>query len=182
MALDYSKRSRSTQPDILVAFRDRLISAVPGCTDLTCFISDQPIPAMIPGGGSCVTVSIGEGVFDQQLFTGGGAATLCEEFQVVITAMTQVVLDRIPQAERALLEDDRGLLVKWKVALLRALLLEDYTLGLDSKPWEPAIDDQPLCRELIRPVHSSAPGDIPNKPGWIGFQLTFSTSFDWDLA
>lgn len=180
--LDYSKRSRSTQADILVAFRDRLLEFCPGCTDLTCFISDQPMPAIIPGGGHCVTVSIGDGVFDQSLFTGGGASTLCEESQIVVTILTQITLDRIPQAERALLEDDRGLLVRWKFSILRALLLDDPNQGNDSKPWEPALGDKPLCRDLIRPTVATSPQDVPGKPGWIGFQITFAVSFDWDLS
>lgn len=180
--LDFSKRSRATQKDILIAFRDRLVEACPGCTDLTCFISDQPIPASIPGGGSCVTVSIGDGVFDQQLFIGGGASTLCEESQIIVTVMSQVVLDRIPQAERALVDDDRGLLSSWKRGILRALLLADPELGNESKPWEPAKGDRPLCRDQIRPNTASAPADLPGKLGWIGFQIPFAVSFDWDLS
>ena len=178
--LDYLLRSRATQADILIAFRDRLRMACPGCTDLSCFISDQPMPAFIPAGGHCVTISIGDGIFDQKLFTGGGSSTLNEDSQVVITVMHQIVIDRIPQAEAVLTDECRGLLAFWKFQVLRTLLLADPDEA-DSKPWEPAIGDKPLCREHIRPVHTSAPGEVPGKPSWYGFNITFAVSFDWDL-
>lgn len=179
--LDYSKRSRTTQADILIAFRDRLRDACPGCTDLSCFICDQPIPESIPGAGHCVTVSIGEGSFDHQLFS-AGAATLNEDSQVIITVLTQIVLDRIPQAERALLDESRGLLANWKYQILRTLLLADPDSGNNSRPWEPASGDKPLLRNQIFPTNAPSPADVPGKAGWIGMQLPFAVSFDWELG
>lgn len=180
--LDYSKRNTATQADILIAFRDRLITDCPGLTDLSCFISDQPIPNSIPGGGYCVTVSMGDGTFDQQLFLGAGAVTLCEESQIIVTVLSQIVLDRIPQAEKAMLDEDRGLVANWKRNILRTLLLNDPSAGPESKPWEPAKGDKPLCRNFPRPTHASSPGDVPGKAGWIGCQITFAVDFDWDLS
>lgn len=180
--LDYSKRSRTTQADILVAFRDRLRAACPGCNDLTCFICDQPIPQSIPGAGTCVTISMGDGTFDQQLFLGAGAATLNEETQIIISVLTQIVLDRIPQAERALLDTSRGLVAQWKYQILRTILLADPDDGAASKPWEPASGDKPLLRDQIRPIVATAPADVPGKPGWIGAQINFAISFDWELG
>jgi hypothetical protein len=180
--LDLTKRSRATQDEILEAFRDRLRDACPGCNDQTCFLSDQPIPSIIPaGGGHCITIAAGGGSYDQRLFSNGGHENLNEDFQVIISALVKINIDRIPQAERALLAEDRGLLAVWKLNLLRYLILADPDLGLESQHWEPAKDDRPLCRDLPRPLHCSEPADVPGHPGWIGFHLTFSVSFDWDL-
>jgi hypothetical protein len=180
--LDLSKRRWATKSEVLGAFRDRLIEACPGCNSQTCFISDQPTPLFIPaGGGHCVTVAAGKGSFDQRLFSGGGHSTLNEDFSVIITPMIRIDLDRIPQAERALLANDRGLVKVWQRNILRVLLMADPDLGEESQAWEPSVGDRPLCRDQIRPLNVTEPADVPDQPGWIGMHLTFSASFDWDL-
>ena len=179
--IDNSKRRWATQDEILVAFRDRL-RTVEGLNDQTCFIADSPIPLMLPaGGGHCVTVSLGAGSFDQSLFNGGGHSTLNEDSQVVITILVQTKIDRVPQAERALIADDRGLISRWKRAILRSLLVADPNLGQLSQAWEPVSGDRPLCRDQIRPLNCTAPSDVPDFPGWTGLQIVFSASFDWEL-
>ncbi len=179
--LDLTKRRWATQSEILVAFRDRL-RTVDGLNDQTCFITDSPIPPMLPaGGGHCVTVSLGAGSFDQSLFSAGGHSVLNEDSQVVVTILAQTRIDRAPQAERALLADDRGLITRWKRSVLRALLVSDPTLGQSSQAWEPASGNRPLCRDQIRPLSCSAPSDVPEWAGWTGLQIVFSASFDWEL-
>jgi len=137
---------------------------------------------MIPaGGGHCVTIAAGDGSFDQSMFNGGGHSTLNEDSTVIITAMVKINIDRIPQADRALLASDRGLIKVWKLNLLKSLLIADSALGARSQAWEPADGNKPLCRDQIRPLTASAPADVPGHDGWIGFHLPFAVSFDWDL-
>ncbi len=180
--LDLSKRKYATQAEVLGAFRDRLRAACPGCNDQTCFVSDQPVPIVIPaGGGLCVTVALGDGSYNQSLFNGAGHTALNEDSQVIVTVMINSMIDRIPAADRALLSDDRGLISVVKRNALRALLVYSPELGRASQNWEPAVGDRPLCRDQIRPLRCSAPADVPDNPGWIGLQITFSASFDWEL-
>jgi hypothetical protein len=179
--LDLTKRGYATQDEILEAFRDRLREACPGCTDLTCFISDQPIPIIIPGGSHCVTIAAGKGSFDQQMFANAGHACLNEDTQIIISPLIQINLDRVPQSERALIASDRGLVKVWKRNILRTLILADPDLGRQSQHWEPAKGDRPLCRDQIRPLYVSEPADVPGHSGWTGLHITFSVSFDWDL-
>lgn len=179
--IDNSKRRWATQDEVLVAFRDQL-RTLDGLNDQTCFISDQPIPVALPaGGGHCVTIAPGAGTFDQSLFNGGGHSVLNEDSQVIVTILVHSQIDRYPQAERALLAEDRGLITRWKRAVLRCLLVADPNLGELSQAWEPASGDRPLCRNQIRPLSATAPADVPNWPGWTGLQITFSASFDWEL-
>jgi len=180
--IDRTKRGYARQEDILAAFRDRLRVACEECDEMTCFISDQPIPVSIPaGGGHCLTVSIGNGSFDQSLFAGGGHAALNEDSEIIVTIMIRISLDRVPQAERALISLDRGIISRWKRDVLKALLLSDPNLGAASQPWEPLIGDKPLCREQIRPVTATSPADVPGHQGWVGMQIAFAVSFDWEL-
>lgn len=179
--IDNSKRRWATQDEVLAAFRDRL-RTLDGLSDQTCFVSDSPIPLVLPaGGGHCVTVSAGAGSYDQSLFSGGGHSTLNEDSQVIVTAMVHCAIDRVPQAERAMLDPSRGLLTRWKRSILRCLLVVDPNLRELSQAWEPAVGDRPLCRDQIRPLRVTPPSDVPEFPGWIAVQIVFSASFDWDL-
>lgn len=178
--LDYTKTKQSTHEEVMIAIRNRLRAAVPGLNDRTCFLSDQPVPAAFHGGGYCVTISPGPGTFPPEYQSGGGWTTLTEEATIIVTPMIQINLDRVPQAERALLAGDRGLLSLWKYRILRVLMKADPD-STTSKQWEPAIGDRPLLRNSLLVVSASAPADIPDRDGWIGMQIVFRATWDWDL-
>jgi hypothetical protein len=177
-------RRFADQSEILSAIRDRLKAVCPGCAqDKHCFVSDQAIPddSIWPSVSHFVTVSTGPGSFDQSLFSGGGARTLNEDSQIVVTVLVQMNLDRIPSGEQRLLHDKRGLLSVWKKNILTSLLLSDVT-DPTSKAWEPTIETRPLLRNQLRPLHASEPADATRGMGWCGLSITFSCSFDWNLG
>lgn len=174
MSIDPTLRGRCTQDDILLSIRDRLIDQLEWCTDQTCFLSDQPTPETSPSGAPFCTVSMGDGQFPHEFFTGGGADTCTEVASVIVTAINRVKLDRPRRVDRRLLEPDRGL-VLLKRDILRALLGDPV--------WEPASGTQPLLRDLLAPSRSVGPGEVTiGDAKFLAVQLHFHTPFDWDLS
>lgn len=177
-------RRYATQDEILVAIRDRIREVVPDCAqEKHCFITDQPIPAssIFPTVSHFVTVAVGAGSFNQTLFTGGGHRTCNEDLQIIVTPIIQMNLDRLPAGEQRLLHARRGMSI-WKRNLLSALLLWDAEDPMNPKCWEPVVDQRPLLRNSLRPLHSSEVADAPGGLGHYGMHLTFGCSFDWKLG
>lgn len=98
-------------------------------------------------------------------------------------------LDAVPP-DVDLPETKRLPLMRWKHELLKLLAVGEPTLAdainipLNTYRhyWEP-VDEQghPLLREPPKPVSCTGVLDVPGFDGWIGFQLTLSLAWDWDL-
>lgn len=177
-----------TQTDpitVLEAISDRLIDAIGFLNEDNCYLTDQPVPATMPGGRSIVTVSMGGGTFPHEYFAGGGIETLTEDGSIIITAIVTNRNDRPgrrgrrvgvkPLSKRNEPDgNDTPTLLEHKRAILRALLVE----------WEPQNDSGLLLlRDQLAARSSTAPSDVRiGETMGTALQLQFSAPFDWDLS
>lgn len=198
-------RSRATQDDILLAFADRLREH-PLLNSQNVVVSDQSVPEDMPGGGFCVTVAPGPGVFPRELTAAASHAQVTEDGSVIIGVYTKILRDRKGRREYSLFgrksqlastadEVRRPSLATWKREILKLLLVKGpgfqfppvddddplprWDFGVES--WEPSRDGVPLCRDIPSPGRSTEVLDVPGFPGWIGLQLTFAIAWDWEL-
>jgi len=200
-------RSRATQDDILLAFADRLREH-PLLNEQNVVVSDQSVPEDMPGGAFCVTVAPGPGEFPLELTSAASHAQATEDGSVIIGIYTKIVKDRKGRREFALFgrrsqlastpdEVRKPALTTWKRDILKLLMVDGpafqaeeldeddnpvplYNFGVQA--WEPAsAAGVPLCRDIPSPRRVTAALDVPGFPGWIGIQLTFSISWDWEL-
>lgn len=133
-----------------------------------CFLSMKPTPRTDVRQNLYATVCPMGGTFDPEMFSGAGAAGICEKTGVIVTVFSQMKLDRADSDEIMLLHDARGLL-KLKQRILKALSDHDL-LGADGNP---------LLLEAMAPLSSGHPRDNNESVG--EFSLSFSTDFIWDL-
>lgn len=191
-------RSRATQDDILLAFADRLREHAL-LSEQNVVVDDQAVPSDMPGGGFCVCVAPGPGVFPNELMAAAHHAQVTEDGSVIIGIYTKIMRDRRGRREFALFgrrsqtavtpaEARRPSLMAWKRDILKLLMVGDPTLGDGSaaydtmrKAWEPDRDGIPLLRELPQPARVTGVLDVPEFPGWVGLQITFAIAWDWDL-
>lgn len=176
--------NNANQDQILVAIRDRLIAKIPACTDKTCYVTDQPVPDTFPQGHTCVTVSAGSGSFDQSRFSGGGWNQLRESCSVIVTPFNRLVNRSRPnQPIEPLFDAEYGLIKFWKKRILRALLIDNETLGKRSGAWEPAIGERSLVTEMLFPLDCQQAMAVSSadRNDWYGIQIRFRATWDWDL-
>ena len=177
-------RGRAEQDEILDAFAARLREH-PLLNTGTVVIEDQPVPRAMPSGGYLITVSPGAGEFPHNLWANGHHSTATEDGSVIIGVYLYSVKDRLGRKEAAMTSRAPGKpsLMAWKRAVLKILTVSDETVpaGRTKQSWEPAIGARPLLRDIPQPVRATAVLDLPQHKGWIGFQIVFSCTWDWDL-
>lgn len=179
-------RSRADQSDILIAFAERLRTHAK-LNEQNVVIDDQPVPTQFPGGGFCVCVAPGPGVFPDEMWTGGHHATATEDGSVIVGIYATNRRDRPGRGERRVtgradhIDTRRPALLVWKRQILQLLLVETPAHGTMSQAWEPDIDGVPLLRDQPVPKRCTAVLDVPEHDGWIGLQITFAIAWDWDL-
>ena len=176
LPIDNTRRSRGSQIEILEAFAARL-REIPALNEQNVWISDQPLPESPPSGGRFqIVIAYGEGRFPNsrhQEFT--------EESSLVVGIYSISKKDRLGRAEAKLLSD--GSITDYKQKILSKLLVDNPSLGRNSKPWEPTRVEGsyriPILREPATPTHCTGPVDAWKD--WIGIQIFFRVVFDWDL-
>jgi hypothetical protein len=178
-----------SEETLLRAIRDRLIDKVPSSvlTLRNCLITDAQVPLIFPVD-PFVTVSPGDAQFDQAAWIGGGVNQLTQRGYISVAPFVRCQLDQPPSMEHAMLHDTRGLLLVWKPAILKALLVSDdswdCTCG-NQHAWEPTLGGYPILRDQLRPVSCSSPRYVPpEKEGgipFLSFVLTLEAVFDWEL-
>jgi hypothetical protein len=173
-----NQRSRAVQKDILLSYSARL-QEIDGLNSANVVISDQPIPFIMPNGELCIAVAMGPGAFPEQLWGAAHHHTATEDGSVIVGIYKRVNLDRTGRAEVALTGDKQ--MFDWKRTILKYLCVAEPEIGIGSQPWEPSKEGRPLCRDIPRPVRATDVLDVPNHKGWIGLQLTFSCTWDWEL-
>lgn len=197
-------RSRATQDDILLAFADRLREHSL-LNEQNVVVSDQPVPADMPGGGFCVAIAPGDGRFPFELMDAAHHSQVTEDGSIVVGVYTKIRRDRKGRREFSLFgrrkqiislpdvdqpESRRPNLTQWKRDILKLLLVGEPSLADGSNvpidhlrhAWEPASETGvPLCRDIPKPSRVTGVLDVPGFPGWIGFQITFSIAWDWNL-
>lgn len=177
---DNRPRKSATQSEILLSYAERL-RTIPTLNTQNVVVSDQVVPAIMPGGGLYITVSPGEGRFGGDLeYTYEQAL---ENGSLIIGIFRRSNLDRPGRAEAAIIPS--GSLLDWKRKVLRALSVDEEWLG-GKVTWEPRrlVDDRfvPLCRNQPKPTRVTQPSDVMDHPGWLGIQITFAVEWDWDLS
>ena len=169
-------RQYATQEQVVNAIRARLIDKVPEFHENTCFVTDEPVPATgYPHAQIFATVSIGDGTFPPEFFAGGGDGQVTENGTVVITTFSQLRTDNTGEITQAGFGAEKGLISRFKPAILAALLKDD---------WEPVADKNELLRNQLYPVSCSRVGSAPISQGsqsYLNFSITFGTDFDWQL-
>lgn len=173
--IDPTLRGQSLQDDILEAIVVRLIELIPEYSDQNCFISDDPVPEVHPGGDEFCTVSIGDGNFPGEFFVGGGADTLVEDGSVVIAPTLPTRGGRRYRKERFISGETNGkTLLERKRQILKALFAEH---------WEPLKVTKPLLRDQISPIRCTAPGEVHvAQAKMLQLRVIVRTTFDWDLS
>ncbi len=162
----------TTQADVLLRVRDRLIARISGLTDTTCFLTLEPEPPMELKSNLFVTVCPMSGRFDDGALTGGGQEVAIEEAGVIVTIWSACKLDKAGEATAALTDTTRGVLVL-KRKILQALTSHDL---LDANGNKMLVD-------YMQPVTSDIPrASVYGETQKIGVPLAFSTNFAWDLS
>lgn len=179
LPIDHSKRSRTTQIEILRAFVER-VREVDGLNDQNAVLCDQSQPKDAPSGGKLlVTVSPGSGKF--KIGSSSHHACATEEMLLNVSIFAVNMRDKPGRSESKLLDDDS--FSQFKARILSKLLVESPELKASSPAWEPTrISGQfriPLLREPAIPLDCSGPFDCWKN--WCGIQLLWLVTFDWDL-
>ena len=173
--IDPTLRGQTSQDAILEAITARLIDRIDGYADQNCFISDDPEPSAFPGKDEFCSVSIGDGNFPAEFFTGGGDDTLCEDGSIIIAPTLPTRGGRSYRRHRFISGEHNGkTLLNRKRQILAALFRDD---------WEPVVGEKPLLRDMISPLHCTRPFDVKIGEAWmLQMRLTIRTTFDWDLS
>lgn len=172
-------RDRATQDQLLQQFARRLRSQIKGFSESNCVVTDQEQPEQWPGGNVVCTVCASPGRFPEAFYAGGGTSTLCEVASVKVSVYVRCKLDKPSSAEAWIIGKDKGLVSRFKPAVLRAVLCEEKNDQVG--PWEPCDEDGvKLLRNQLSPISCSAP--TPTGDGqFLGITLAFDTTFDWRL-
>lgn len=146
-------------------------------SDRQCFMTIDPQNPVVPiGGDYWLTVSPGDGQYDDELMAAMIVEQCVEHSIVSVFAYTRIQLDSTDHEALLLTEATRGLLTL-KKRILRSMS------GIDLK-----YDGDEFVRELLTATYAHAPSrgvieqnDGPGLTiGMIG--LDFRTVFDWDLS
>jgi hypothetical protein len=172
-------RDRATQDQLLYQTVRRLRSQIKGFSESNCIVTDQEQPEQWPSGNIVCTVCVAPGRFPEALFAGGGTSTLTEVAALKVSVYARCKLDKPPAAEAWIIGSDKGLVSKYKPAVLRALLCEEK--NGEVEPWEPCdADGVKLLRNQLSPISCTAPTPTANGD-FLGITLAFDTTFDWKL-
>lgn len=170
----------ANQATILERIVARLISQIEVLQPETCFVSDLPTPIVWPPSSDLfVTVSPGEGEYDQGMFAAAGEQQVCERGSFIVAVFKSQQADSISAAQTVMLQPGEGSLAYWKLAILQALLKD---------AWEPSNNVGPLLRDALYPIRASKPeeirqwGDDESGPRWSRMMMAFGITWDWDIT
>jgi len=170
-----------TLDSLLTAIEKRLQDKL-ALDQARCFISDAIIPPELLDE-FCVTISFGDGKFDEALFEGGGHLTLAERCSIYVGIFRTYRVDRNDQSRLAMISKEKGLFARDKRSVLRALLVDDPS-DTPTAPWQPVYNNQQILRDDLLPVSCTRPqpaGPADGDPDHLYIVLTFSAYFDWSL-
>ena len=176
---------QANEIDLLIAIRDRLRQeGKPEFDSATCFLSDEPLPAVFPSKEPICTVCLSDQRYDTATYAGAGPNALCEAVPILITLLNRCVLDAPPRAEQALIHDSRGLL-KLRRRVLQALLLSStQECASHGDLWIPLnVDgDQFLVERGLIPQGCTSPRYmVQGDRSFLGVTITLIAQFDQDL-
>jgi len=166
---------KATQDVILAAVVERLHTQIDELTEDTCILTEDPYPSHSPPGDVFVTVSIGDGNFDEGMFAAGGVEQVFERSAIVVTVFSRVSTDRKDEATGVLLDPERGMLSVWKRKVLQAILKDN---------WDPVDGNTglELTRNMFAPLSAGAPQRVEDDGiSYSMMSLVFSMDYDWNL-
>jgi hypothetical protein len=171
---------------VVLAFRDRLITAVDYLDAHNCFVTDQPMPRALPAVAPLrmATICIGPAPFDQPAFTGAGYHDLAMRFRVIVTLYQVNRSDQIGHIENAFLSEEDGLLSVFVYDVIKALQVDES--GATPVQWMPhdATTGYGLLRDHPMPIIMSQPQETEMHEGDVGYVSTmidFDAFLSWDL-
>lgn len=168
------KSTPTTHLTILEVIQRQLLEKLPGFTEETCFISDDPVPLTAPAD-TFITIWTGDTDFPEEYFSGGGTDQLTEAAPIVVTAYRRALADPPNVAQNVIADHEEGLLGYYKPALLRALLKDE---------WSPTFDGAELLRDQLRPTGTNGPRSVPfeqSDGSYWGLGIAFALLWDWEL-
>lgn len=163
-------RIDTTQDIILARIVARLRDQL-NLPDHRCYETLEPlVDPKIPKGGDCfLTVSPGDGRFDEGMQAGGGAEQLMEQSSVTVTIYAKIALDPADRATQILHKVSRGMF-PLKRDVLAALVGHDLA---DA-------DGNYLLRSQLYAIQSWRPRY--NQTAKIAMTaVAFGVDYDWDL-
>jgi hypothetical protein len=166
------------QSAVLEAVVKQLINAYPGggLSDKTCYLADEPDAPEDPVDDLYITVSMGNGTFNNALFVGGGPKQCSEETQVIVSIWCRVESDEPGHNKEALTNRNSGIL-RHKARVLRALAGADLQINYP----ENAGGTNNFLRQWLIPITATVP-EKKNENGYSGLAIVFGADFDWDLT
>lgn len=145
-------------------------------SEVTCFISDVPWPAIEVHDDAFITVCPKDAGFDDGLTVGGGSFQVLEHAVFQVTYWSRLTTDQLEHSKYAMLDSVKGILVLKKL-ILKCLagqqLYSDYPTNT-----------RPLLTEVLRPASAQHPPSRQHS-GDIEFEsmsLAFIGPFFWDLS
>lgn len=169
----------TTQLQVYTVLRAALIDGLddPQFTDKTVFYSMDPHPRANVRENVFITLSPGEGSFDQEILTGAGQEDCRESSSVIMSVFSQQRTDQIGRADDTFL----GLEDNDKSRSLFDLKRRLLKLFVNRMLYDP-VDEKRLLTEPMQPHHASHPTLIDPEGRRPTFSLIFSLDFAWDLT
>lgn len=165
------------QAAVLNAVVAKLRAEISGfASEVTCFISDTPWPAVEVNDDAFITVCPKNAEFDDGLTVGGGPHQVLEHAVFQVTYWSKLSTDQLEHARYAMLDSSKGVLVLKKL-ILKCLagqqLYSDYPTNT-----------RPLLTEFLRPsMAQHAPSrQHTGDPDYASMSLAFIGPFFWDLS
>ncbi len=162
--------------DVFEALRLR-IKTVLSLTDSQCYMRTDPTdaPNFPIGGDYWVSISVGEGRFDDALFEGGGRNQCTVYFDCITTIFTRIQLDQTDHDEILMFNASRGL---YRVLsnLLSSLAEHDLEVGGNNVLREPLPPTG-----IGYPTKGSPPGYEGEHPNLAWLSVNWRIGFDWLL-
>jgi len=173
----------SDEIDIMEAVRARLRSKHVEFTAKTCFLSDTPIPPVMPFSDFAVTIVNGGTSYDENTYMGAGPNALDNQLTLLITIIKLCALDTPGRTEDALIHHSRGIL-PYRKTILNALLVSDdqYCEGHKDQ-WVMEVDDYQVLRERGPIPRGWTPPryEVMNDRTYLTTTLTLTMNFDQEL-
>lgn len=163
-------RLLATTPDLILnLIQNRIVNCVPRANNSSVYLST--VPNILPpnAGDFIYELYLSRGIFDQGEMAGGGIHTLLFQGDVHVTIHSFNQLDETGRDEIFLTDNARGVLPR-ATEVLNALAIHD-------------LEDSAGNRVLAQPMRPTSFVIPPKEDRRNGFmQLTFSITFDWDMA
>jgi len=151
---------------VIARIDSQLTEAVTADNIRLCLDWNQP---PMTAGSICFLVGPGDGLFDQDLIEGGGAAQATFKGEIIVGIYTPIQIDIAQRHDHALKDATRGLLPLWR-KVVKALL-----------GWSPGVADSELTRNPLLPSQRHFVTSSDGRK-WHGVLQTFLLDYDVDLT